>query len=152
MKSMLSQKEYDSMGCLSGIRKTKHYHVLTPLVQDLNILYLNEFDSKRLWKRSAMYLAKLVLVTMDLQARLSVLHMTQHNGELSSSLPCNICMIPGEAVKIDKGHIHRNVCVSLHRNVCVFVYEPCCEKTSLQGFRPGPTQNGLYSHRRWLQA
>ena len=26
--------------------------------------------------------------------------------------------------------------------------EPCCEKTSLLGFRPGPTQTGLYSHRR----
>ena len=24
--------------------------------------------------------------------------------------------------------------------------EPHCEKTSLRGFRPGPTQTGLYSH------
>ena len=30
--------------------------------------------------------------------------------------------------------------------------EPRCEKTSLGGFRPGPTQIGLYSHRRWLEA
>ena len=29
--------------------------------------------------------------------------------------------------------------------------EPRCEKTGLQGFRPGPTQTGLYSHRRWLE-
>ena len=28
--------------------------------------------------------------------------------------------------------------------------EPCCEKTGLRGFRPGPTQTGPYSHRRWL--
>ena len=31
-------------------------------------------------------------------------------------------------------------------------FEPQCEKTGLQGFRPGPTQTGLYSHRRWLEA
>ena len=30
--------------------------------------------------------------------------------------------------------------------------EPRCEKTGLRGFRPGPTQTGLYSHRRWLEA
>ena len=29
------------------------------------------------------------------------------------------------------------------------MYEPRCEKTGLRGFRPGPTQTGLYSHRRW---
>ena len=26
------------------------------------------------------------------------------------------------------------------------------EKTGLRGFRPGPTQNGLNSHRRWSEA
>ena len=31
-------------------------------------------------------------------------------------------------------------------------YEPRCEKTGLRGFRPGPTQTVLYSHRRWLEA
>ena len=25
-------------------------------------------------------------------------------------------------------------------------YEPHCEKTGLRGFRPGPTQTGLYNH------
>ena len=25
------------------------------------------------------------------------------------------------------------------------------EKTGLRGFRPGPTQTGLYRHRRWLE-
>ena len=29
--------------------------------------------------------------------------------------------------------------------------EPCREKTCLRGFRPGPTQTGLYSHRIWLE-
>ena len=29
--------------------------------------------------------------------------------------------------------------------------EPRSEKTGLRGFRPGPTQPGLYSHRRWLE-
>ena len=28
------------------------------------------------------------------------------------------------------------------------IYEPRCEKTGLRGFRPGPTQTGLYSQRR----
>ena len=31
-------------------------------------------------------------------------------------------------------------------------YEPRCEKTGLRGLRPGPTQTGLYSDRRWLEA
>ena len=30
--------------------------------------------------------------------------------------------------------------------------EPRCEKTCIRTFRPGPTQTGLYSHRRWLEA
>ena len=30
--------------------------------------------------------------------------------------------------------------------------EPRCEKTGLRGFRPDPTETGLYSHRRWLEA
>ena len=30
------------------------------------------------------------------------------------------------------------------------VNETCREKTCLRGFRPGPTQTKLYSHRRWL--
>ena len=29
--------------------------------------------------------------------------------------------------------------------------EPRSEKTGLRGFQPGPTQTGLYSHRRWLE-
>ena len=29
--------------------------------------------------------------------------------------------------------------------------EPRSAKTGLRGFRPGPTQTGLYSHRRWLE-
>ena len=33
-----------------------------------------------------------------------------------------------------------------------FVFEPRSEKTGLRGFRPGPTQTGLYSHKRWLEA
>ena len=36
--------------------------------------------------------------------------------------------------------------------VTTTLFEPPCEKTGLLGFRPGPTQTGLYSHRRWLEA
>ena len=31
-------------------------------------------------------------------------------------------------------------------------FDPRCEKTGLRGSRPGPTQTGLYNHRRWLEA
>ena len=31
-------------------------------------------------------------------------------------------------------------------------FEPRSEKTGLRGFRPGPTQTGLYSYRIWLEA
>ena len=44
----------------------------------------------------------------------------------------------------------------LYRSNCIDVlhllFEPRCEKTGLRGFRPGPTQTGLGSHRRWLEA
>ena len=30
--------------------------------------------------------------------------------------------------------------------------EPRSEKTGLRGYRPGPKQTRLYSHRRWLEA
>ena len=33
-----------------------------------------------------------------------------------------------------------------------FQNEPLREKTNNLGFRPGLTQTGLYSHRRWLEA
>ena len=42
--------------------------------------------------------------------------------------------------------------VFLNSDHLVFVSEPRCEKTGLQGVRPGPTQTGLYSYRRWLEA
>ena len=32
------------------------------------------------------------------------------------------------------------------------IFKPRSEKTGLRGFRPGPTQTGLYNHRRWLEA
>ena len=31
-------------------------------------------------------------------------------------------------------------------------YKSRSEKTGLQGFRPGLTQTGLYSHKRWLES
>ena len=32
------------------------------------------------------------------------------------------------------------------------IIEQVCEETNNLGFRPGPTQTGLYGHRRWLEA
>ena len=48
-------------------------------------------------------------------------------------------------------------CQPINRNESVlpcllFLNEPRSEKTGLRGFRPGPTQIGLYSNRRWLEA
>ena len=31
------------------------------------------------------------------------------------------------------------------------LFDPHHKKTGLWGFRPGPTQTGLYNHRRWLE-
>ena len=39
-------------------------------------------------------------------------------------------------------------CFSMYR----ILYEPRPEQTGLRGFRLGPIQTGLYSHRRWLEA
>ena len=35
---------------------------------------------------------------------------------------------------------------------CLESFEPRCEKTGLRGYRPGPTQTGLYNQSRWLEA
>ena len=35
--------------------------------------------------------------------------------------------------------------------LCKAINEPRRQKTGLRGFRPGPTQAGLYSHKRWLE-
>ena len=37
-------------------------------------------------------------------------------------------------------------------NLLGLLYEPRSEKTGLRGFRPGLTQTGLYSRKRWLEA
>ena len=36
--------------------------------------------------------------------------------------------------------------------VFILSFEPRLEKTGLRGFRPGPTQTSLYSHRRKLES
>ena len=55
--------------------------------------------------------------------------------------------------------INRHFCLFLHRygmlwvliRSALLIFEPRCEKTGLQGFRPGPTETRLYSYRRWLE-
>ena len=41
---------------------------------------------------------------------------------------------------------------SEENGISTITYEPCCEKTCLWIFRPGLTQTGLYSNKRWLEA
>ena len=50
-----------------------------------------------------------------------------------------------------KFHNHRTSATKTFK-VCFLPYEPRCEKTGLRGFRPGPTQTGLYKHTRLLEA
>ena len=40
----------------------------------------------------------------------------------------------------------------VHQKYYQTLCEPRFEKTGLRGFRPGPTETGLYSSRRWLEA
>ena len=52
--------------------------------------------------------------------------------------------------------LYSPVCVGSGQKTCFLetqlIFEPRSEKTGLRGFRPGLTQTGLYSHRRWLEA
>ena len=50
-----------------------------------------------------------------------------------------------------KAHFPMNIHMVMMMNRKV-LYEPHCGKTGLRGFRRGPTQTGLYSQRRWLEA
>ena len=56
-------------------------------------------------------------------------------------------MLENSGTAIEKRHIYFNIQIYY-----IAVNEPRCEKTGLWGFRPGPTQTRLYSHRRWLEA
>ena len=49
-----------------------------------------------------------------------------------------------------KDQISSMVAVQLH--VSATLFEPRREKTCLRGFRPGPTQTGLYKLRKELEA
>ena len=64
----------------------------------------------------------------------------------------------GKAIRIPEGGAVREILPSRLANAATryagrcLQNEPRCEKTGLRGFRPGPTQTRLYSHRRWLEA
>ena len=51
-----------------------------------------------------------------------------------------------------KFHRHIHVLFPFFVSMQASTLEPRCEKTGLWGFRPGPTQTGLCSHTRWLEA
>ena len=70
-----------------------------------------------------------------------------------------LCLLSHLLVKYDKCalYIRRSILTILTslgiviHFVCIEKYEPRYEKIGLRGFRPGPTQTRLYSHRRWLE-
>ena len=51
-------------------------------------------------------------------------------------------------------HVTQGYKIAVCENSSSFLpyMEPVHEKTNNFGFRRGPTQTGLYSHRRWLEA
>ena len=51
-----------------------------------------------------------------------------------------------------QNYTHLQQFASMEDDVPPVANEPRCEKTGLRGFRLGPTQTGLYCHRRWLEA
>ena len=64
---------------------------------------------------------------------------------------CLLSVYMGETVR-SALILLENVIAIDQSDSCIKPYEPRREKTGLRGFRPGPTQTGLYSHRRWLEA
>ena len=46
----------------------------------------------------------------------------------------------------------RAIAELISKDQCNLINEPVHEKTNNLGFRPGLTQTGLYSHRRWSEA
>ena len=98
-KQRFLRKNMILWGVWQGAGKPNMTVFLTPLVQDLNRLYTDGIKLT-IGEKEFTCKAKLIVITMDLQARASVLYMTQHNGEF----PCNFCMVLGEVVKSGKGH------------------------------------------------
>ena len=79
-------------------------------------------------------------------------HNTAHSLDQYSILKYNVCM---EMRKYGKYQIRPRLTYSPGQtliNSRANRYEPVHEKTNNLGFRPGTTQTGLYSHRRWLEA
>lgn len=91
-----SRKNMILWGLWQGSGKPNMTIFLKPLVLDLQKLYREGIKLKE----SITCRALLVVATMDLQARASVLYMTQHNGAYS----CVYCLESGEVVKSGKGH------------------------------------------------
>ncbi len=86
-------------GIWQGPGKPNMTIFLRYFVQDLQRIY-HEGVLLNLHGKNLLCKAKLVLATMDLQARASVFCMTQHNGQK----PCIFCHEVGEIVKSGAGH------------------------------------------------
>ena len=68
---------------------------------------------------------------------------------ISSTLFCNCISATAIFAWRTKSDLNN---VRAHYDNTPMQYEPRCEKTGLWGFRPGPTQTGLYRHRICLDA
>ena len=60
----------------------------------------------------------------------------------------NLCLVSKKESELALYCLHKSICQILRMiTVKCLWFEPHCEKTGLRGFRPGPTQSGLYGHR-----
>ena len=74
-------------------------------------------------------------------------------SDLCNLLCLFMCVsLTGFADDVHISHSINRIITEVHTVLKSEINEPRCEKTGLRGFRSGPTQTGLYSHRRWLEA
>ncbi|KAJ8319715.1 hypothetical protein KUTeg_002736 [Tegillarca granosa] len=99
-KSRFQRKNMILWGIWQGVGKPNMNMFLKPLVVDLMKLYHNGIQIKNSCSNEKEIVrARLIIATMDLQARAYVLMMTHHNGLYG----CLYCLEPGEVVKSGKG-------------------------------------------------
>ena len=93
---------------------------------------VSQFSQEKLWENRYYHVnVHFDILQIILLANSSVRENTHHGDEIKN--------------------INRGLKVCLMRQT-ILKLEPVHEKTNNLGFRPGLTQTGLYSHRRWLEA
>ena len=83
---------------------------------------------------------------------MTVIPHSSYTNLIMSKLPAHVPGCPAISPPLPIAIIYvvvvKHMMFGLEGLIEVTTYEPRCEKTGLQGFRQGPTQTGLYNHRR----